>query len=238
MPPTTWIFLSSTKDFRIGPADFSLSTLSATLLRMALVNRSPGWFLHGLDRRPDGVDQRRQVTGQRGAVLDRFDGGVDRAAGLMTEHQDQRRIEHLHGIFEARDHLVAGEISGDAADEQVAARGVEAVFRGDPGIGAAQDGGEWILPFAERFALVAEIVPPRIAFDVARIAFHQPVQRGIGRDDVFWLWRRLGRSGEGPRRDREPSGGAGGNFKMLRRAISGCWAAALAQRSHILTSCV
>ena len=169
-------------------------------------------ILHGLDRGPDGVDQRRQVAGQRGAVLDRFDGGVDRTARLVAEHQDQRRIEHLYGIFQTGDHLVAGEIPRDTADEQVAACGIEAIFRGNARIGAAENGGERILPFAERFALAAEIVPFGIAFDVARVAFHQPLQRGIGRDDVFRLRRRLGRGGKGRRHHREAYGGAGGQF--------------------------
>ena len=50
-------------------------------------------------------------------VLDRLNCGVDRAACFVSEHHDQGRVEHLHGVFQAGNHFVAGEIAGDAADE-------------------------------------------------------------------------------------------------------------------------
>jgi hypothetical protein len=48
-------------------------------------------------------------AGQRRTVLDRFDGGVHCAAGFVPKDQDQRRFEHLNGVFQAGDHFVAGE---------------------------------------------------------------------------------------------------------------------------------
>src|SRR5579883_163722 len=74
---------------------------------------------------------------QSRAVLDRLDRGVDRAAGFVAENHDQGSLEHLDRVFEARDHFVACEIAGHTADEQVAARGVEAIFGRDAGVGAA-----------------------------------------------------------------------------------------------------
>ena len=55
------------------------------------------------------------MTGKRGAILDRFCGRIDRAAGVVAEHHDERRVEHLHGIFEACDNFIAGEIARDTA---------------------------------------------------------------------------------------------------------------------------
>ena len=76
---------------------------------MALASRLPLSFFAAVYRRSDSVDQRRQVSRQRRAVLDRFDRGVDGAAGVVAEHHDQRRVQHLHGIFQARDNFVGRE---------------------------------------------------------------------------------------------------------------------------------
>ena len=73
----------------------------------------------------------------------------------MAEHQDEWRIEHLHRIFKAGDKFIAGEITRDAADENVPARRIEAIFGRNPGIGTTEDTGERILPRAQGFAFVA-----------------------------------------------------------------------------------
>ena len=98
----------------------------------------------------------------------------------MAEHQDERRIQDGDGIFQAGDRLVAGKISGHAANEEIASAGIEGVFRRDARIGAAQDGGEGILTSDQGLPLTLEIVTPRFALGVALIAFHEPLERGIG----------------------------------------------------------
>src|SRR5579884_902895 len=128
---------------------------------------------------------------QSRAVLDRLDRGVDRAAGFVAENHDQGSLEHLDRVFEARDHFVACEIAGHTADEQVAARGVEAIFGRDAGVGAAENGGKRILTSRQRPALVLKIMTPAYAFDIARIALLQTGKRSVRRDDVFRLGRRL-----------------------------------------------
>jgi hypothetical protein len=60
------------------------------------------------------------MTGQGRPVLYRLDGGVYRPAGFVSKHHDQRRIEHLHGVFQAGDHFITREIAGDAETKQVA----------------------------------------------------------------------------------------------------------------------
>ena len=109
------------------------------------------------------------MAGQRLVVLERLDRGIDRAAGVVAEHQDQRRVQHGDAIFQARDRLVGGEIAGDAADEEIAPSAVEGIFGRDARIGAAQDRRIGILAAGQRFALMLEIMPPRHAFDIARI---------------------------------------------------------------------
>jgi hypothetical protein len=73
-------------------------------------------------------------------------------------------------------------ISDNAADKQISARCVEAFGR-NPGIGAAQHSGEWILSAGQRLALVSEIVPARYALHIAVVAFHQTIERRIRCDD-------------------------------------------------------
>jgi hypothetical protein len=109
-------------------------------------------------------------------------------------------------VFEARDDDVAGEVTGQAADEHIAAGGIEAVFRGDARVGAAQHRGKGILAAAQRLALMLEVVPPADAIDVARIALHQTLERGVGRENVFRLWRLLGLCHQGLRRQRYSCG--------------------------------
>jgi hypothetical protein len=133
---------------------------------------------------------------QRGAVPDRFDRGVDRAAGFVTEHHQEGRMKDRNGIFEARDDVGVEEVAGHPAHEQIAAGGIEGIFRRHARIGAAENARERILSLAQGFALMLEIVPPGYPLDIALIAHHQALERRIGRQDVFLLGRRLGRRGE------------------------------------------
>src|SRR5271154_5619228 len=110
------------------------------------------------------------MTGQRRAVLDRFDGSIDCAARFMAENHDQRRVEHLHGIFEAGDDLVGCEVAGNTANEDIATRGIEAYCRRDRRVGAAQPRAKRILPATQSLALMPEIMALSGAGDVARIA--------------------------------------------------------------------
>jgi hypothetical protein len=91
-------------------------------------------------------------------------------------------------------------------DEHVAARGIEAVFRGDARVGAAEHRGKGVLPRAQRFALMLEVVPSADAFDVTRIALHQAVERRVGGKHVFRLDRSLRLCGQRLRRQRHRCG--------------------------------
>ena len=161
-----------------------------------------------LHRRRQCCDQRRQMAGQGGVVLERLDRRIDGAAAFMAKHQDERRIEHRDGIFQARDRIVVGEIAGDATDEQIAAAAVEGIFGRDAGIRAAQDAGIGILAAGQCLAFVLEIVPARDAVDIAGVALHQPLQRLVRRNRVLRLRRRLGILGKGPRRQGKACGDA------------------------------
>jgi hypothetical protein len=77
-------------------------------------------------------------------------GGIHRPARFVSKHHNQRRLEHLHRVFQAGDHFVAGEIAGDAANKKVATRRVEAKFGSDARIGATQYRGEGVLAPAQR----------------------------------------------------------------------------------------
>ena len=85
------------------------------------------------------------MTGKRGAVLELFNRRVHSAASLVTKDKDQRRIENTYSIFKTRDCIVIGEIAGHAAHENIAATGVERVFRSNPRVSAAEDAGKRVL---------------------------------------------------------------------------------------------
>jgi hypothetical protein len=98
----------------------------------------------------------------------------------VSKHHNQRRLEHLHRVFQAGDHFVAGEIAGDAANKKVATRRVEAKFGSDARIGATQYRGEGVLAPAQRFAFVREVVPKRGALDVTSAASGEMTFCGFG----------------------------------------------------------
>src|ERR1700720_4954322 len=111
------------------------------------------------------------MTGQGRAILQRLDGGVPRAARYVPKHYDQRRLEHRDSVFQAGHHFVAGEIAGDAANKQVAPRGIETEFGSNARIGTTQYRGEGILACAQRLAFVREVVPEPDSSNVAAVAF-------------------------------------------------------------------
>src|ERR1700720_4396743 len=86
------------------------------------------------------------MAGKSGAILDRFYCRIDRTAGVVAEHQDEWGFQHLHGILKACNNFSAREIARDAADENVAACRVKAIFGRDAGVGATEDAGEWVCP--------------------------------------------------------------------------------------------
>ncbi len=81
------------------------------------------------DRGLDRADQRRHVAGHRRAVLHDVDGRADRAAALVSEHDDQRDGEVLDGVLDAADHGGVEHLAGRADDEQVAEALVEQELR-------------------------------------------------------------------------------------------------------------
>src|SRR5437868_11545531 len=61
------------------------------ILSDSFAERIPCLLLYRLYRRRNAGDERRQLTRQRRAVLQRFDDRLDGAAAIVTKHQDQRR---------------------------------------------------------------------------------------------------------------------------------------------------
>ena len=119
------------------------------------------------------------MAGKSGAILDRFYCRIDRTAGVVAEHQDEWGFQHLHGIFKACNNFSAGEIARDAADENVAACRVKAIFGRDAGVGATEDAGEWVLPCAQGLAFMAEVVPFADAVDIPGVTLHQSLKRSV-----------------------------------------------------------
>src|ERR1700681_392817 len=126
---------------------------------MALSSGSPGLpeiaFPAG-----GGCDQGGQMARQRGVVLERFDGRVDSAAGVVAKYHDEWRAKNGNSIFHAGDRIVVGEVARQAANEQIASATIEGIFGCDARIGAAQDAGIGVLPADEGLAFTLEFVTP------------------------------------------------------------------------------
>ena len=131
----------------------SRSTFIATLARMALAGEVAGLALRGLHHWRQRVHQRRQMAGQGGVVLDRFDGGID---GRRRSWPSTMRS----GTFStATPYSKLAMVSSSAKlpawrQTNTSPRGLEAEFRCDARVGAAQHRGKRILALGERFALV------------------------------------------------------------------------------------
>src|ERR1700746_1740940 len=82
-----------------------------------VLERVTGLVEHGLDRGTDARHQCREMAGERGVVLDRFDRCANRTARLMSENHDERCAEGLRCVFEAGDPVVRSEVARYAYDE-------------------------------------------------------------------------------------------------------------------------
>ncbi|MNT20340.1 hypothetical protein D3C72_1556460 [compost metagenome] len=102
-----------------------------------------GAFHGGLD----GVDQFGQMAGQFGFLFQDLDRGVHRATVVVAQHQDQRRVQNLGGVFEAGQTIVIDEVSRDPNDEDIARVLVEGQLRRYPGIRATEYRGDRLLRF-------------------------------------------------------------------------------------------
>jgi hypothetical protein len=107
VPPTMRSFLSLTKVSRIGVAVFSFSTFAHDVAAGGVCQEIAGRVARlghcGSKRRHEF----RQVAGKRGALGDRFDRRVDCTAGLVPEHHDQRRVQHVYQLGSGRVDLIA-----------------------------------------------------------------------------------------------------------------------------------
>src|ERR1700733_536579 len=166
-----------------------------------------GLTRYRLHRRRDTLDQRGQVPGQCGVVLERFDRRTDCAAGVVTENKNQRRAKLSDGVFQTGDRFTIGEIARPAANKEIAAATVEGVFGCNSRIRTAQYGGVGVLASGQRLALVLEVVTQRYALDITRVSFSQAFERGRGRQHILRLRRRLHLLGTGRARQQQSHGG-------------------------------
>jgi hypothetical protein len=97
----------------------------------------------------------------------------------MAEYQDQWCVEHLHGVLQACDDVIAGEIACHAADEDIAACRIKTIFRRDARVGATENGGEWVLSRTQGLAFMIEVMPSADTLDITSVAFHQAVECSI-----------------------------------------------------------
>src|ERR1700691_1551968 len=191
-----------------------------------------GLTRYRLHRRRDAFDQRGQVPGQCGVVLERFDRRTDCATCVVTENKNQRRAKLSNGVFQTGDRFTIGEIARHAANKEIAAAAVEGVFGCDSRIRTAQYGGVGVLASGQRFALMLEIVTQRYALDVTRVSPLQAVERGRGRQHILWLRRRLHLLGTGRARQQKSRGRDRGAQHAAAGRLKPCYRISTAHLTH------
>jgi hypothetical protein len=103
----------------------------------------------------------------------------------MAQNHDQRRFEEIDRVFEARKAIVIDEIASDANNEEIARPLIEDQFRRHTRICTSQDGGERMLGFGQSRAADGKIRPGALAGNITCIAFHEALQRLVGRHRRF-----------------------------------------------------
>jgi|SRR6267143_4603902 len=107
----------------------------------------------GLHGGPDPIDNRPQTSRpMKRGLAELLDGGRDRAAFGVSEHDDQPRAEACGRKFYAADLRRRYDIPSYPDDEQVAKSLPEDELSGNPGVRATEDNGEGLLSFGEREA--------------------------------------------------------------------------------------
>ena len=116
----------------------------------------------------DGGDEFGDVAVDSGV----FGDGFHRAAGFVAEDDEERGPEVVDAVFDGADLVGAGDVAGDADDEEITHALVEEGLDGDTGIGAGEKDREGGLAFG--LFRAAGGVLTRVgggAADVALVAF-------------------------------------------------------------------
>ncbi|MNR39934.1 hypothetical protein D3C85_1581800 [compost metagenome] len=115
-------------------------------------------FDHCFDSGFECVSQFRDLPGEHRFVLDGFDAGLDRAAALMPQYQNERRAKHGDTVLDTRQTFVRNKVTGHADGEKITSCSIERVLGGDARVGATQDRDERVLTGNQRFTLVLEVM--------------------------------------------------------------------------------
>jgi hypothetical protein len=118
--------------------------------------------------------------------------GIDGAAFLVAKHHDHfGRVQVFHGILDAANGFIGGDIAGDAHYEEIAYTLIEGDLRRHARIGAREDHGEWFLARAGTGEAAFVLAVGRFALHEAPVAVVELLP-GIGRSAIgtgtaWWL---------------------------------------------------
>lgn len=136
----------------------------------------------GLDGGCDGFHHVGNVI----VVMPAFHRGRHGTAAFVSQNEDQRHMNVFGGVLEGAENQVVLDVAGVTDHEQVADALVKDDFRGDAGIGAAEDRGERFLARAHFLeAGHAPMGSVRCGGGEAAVALHQLLQRGL-RTELGW----------------------------------------------------
>ena len=88
------------------------------------------------------------ATGHR-AVVDSRKRGLHRAAAVVTEHDDQRHVQHRHRVLDRAEHGRVDDVARGAHHEHVTQALVEDDLGSHPAVGAAEHHCGGLLPVGE-----------------------------------------------------------------------------------------
>jgi hypothetical protein len=137
-----------------------------------------GWQVlgHRGEGRADATNERLQLGG---LPVGGVQGRGDRAAGLVSQDQDDLHPQVQGSELDAADLVVGQDVARHPDHEEVAQAVIEQELGRHPGVRAAEDGRKGVLPFRveHRHASERLVVMPRLPLGEAAVAGEEPGER-------------------------------------------------------------
>ncbi len=165
--PCRWVRPSDSLYVTPAMAHAPLSTFSA-MMRDRCMSSAPGLhhvaaleFVDGSealtasheDRRRDTFHDAADEPGRHVAVVESVERRLDGTAAVVTEHDDERHVQHADGVLDGPEHGVVDHVTGGADDEHVAQTLIEDDLGGDAGVSASEQDGRGVLAADELRAI-------------------------------------------------------------------------------------
>ena len=151
------------------------------VFRLDLVGGRHTGLVRGQDAGSDAFDDVADVPLGHDAVLHSLDGRRHRATRVVAEYHDERDVQDGDAELDGPQHAGVDDMPCRTHDEEVAKTSVEDDLGRDPGVGAAEEDGEWRLALGQAVAAGGILVGVRVRTGDEAIVAPGQLGPGLGR---------------------------------------------------------